>query len=98
MKKIYLLIFINHVLSRPTSELLVVYNKKNIITHVFITSDTGDKLLRLEGPFQNLDEVLNFIKNIKVTIDLDMPLYFTFIESPDSINLYNSIFKIKYFS
>jgi glycerol-3-phosphate O-acyltransferase len=98
MRKIELLLFVSNVLANPNNEVLVVYNENNIITHIFIASNTGDKLLRLEGPFKNLDEVLNFIRNIKATPNFDIYLQFTFVESPDSIKIYNSICKIKYFS
>jgi hypothetical protein len=98
VKKLYLVLVVRQVLANPNNEILVVYDSDNTITHVFITSENGDKLLRLDGIFQNLDTVLNFIKNVKASNDFDMHLSFTFVESPDSINLYNSIFKIKYFN
>jgi hypothetical protein len=98
VKKLYLALFVIQVLANLNNEILAVYDNDNTLTHIFIISENGDKLLRLEGPFQSLDEVLNFIKNVKVSTDFDTYLYFIFVESPDSINLYNSIFKIKYFN
>lgn len=84
------------VLNLQTSFLDIVFNEDSTISKCFIISANGDKLLRLDKYFDEACMVYEFIAKITKTSNLVDFTLFTFVESPDSIIIYDSIFKNKY--
>lgn len=91
------IVYAMSVLNLRNSSLDIVFNDTDdTIIKCFIVSENGDRLLRLDKYFEDVSEVYSFFqKMIKTSNVMDLSV-FTFVESPDSIKIYNSIFKNKY--